>query len=297
MGNSPTVARAFAPGHVTGLFVPETLGKEKLTWGSRGAGLVLDRGVLATARRTSGADGLKLRSPAGAHALTITERALSALLQEVPGAGGLEVEIVHDLPISRGLGMSAAGTLAATMAAARVLGLPETSAIAQAHLAEIEGHGGLGGIPAILGDGIEVRRSPGLPPHGVVERTPCAAPITLGVLGKAMESPPLLSDPKFLAKVRKIGEGLMESLPPPPLELDHLLEVSQSFAMELGLGEPRIREALQFCSARGFLASQAMLGNTIFAPMVDPETEAQLERMGFLVYRLKVGARGANLVA
>src|SRR5271170_1771840 len=124
-------AAAFAPGHVTGIFVPDLAAPDPRARGSRGLGVVLDTGARAVVTwRPAERARVQIRDERG-RALPITEEAIRHLVR--PGSGSVSVVIRHELPVGQGFGMSAAGTLAATLAVARLLSLPRQRAVEVAH--------------------------------------------------------------------------------------------------------------------------------------------------------------------
>jgi pantoate kinase len=296
----PRNAFAVAPGHVTGIFVPEVEDPDLIAQGSRGAGVVLDVGVSAraTLQRASreGEGALRIRERGEAARFPITQEAL----QSLPGLRDwdVEVDLQHELPVSQGLGMSAAGSLAACLATAELLGLPSRAAVEAAHRAEVRLHGGLGGVVSILEGGVEVRRKAGLPPHGVVERTPMAQGFFLGTLDRPLPSPPLLSDPEFLLRVRRAGERWLSELGPPPIRWEALLSVFEVFTDELGLAPPPLRDAMLSLRQQGCRCAQTMLGNTLLAWAPDEDAEERLIRTlrqaRLTLRRVHVGREGAR---
>ena len=296
----PRNAFAVAPGHVSGIFVPEVDDPDLLARGSRGAGVVLDVGVSAraTARPAppGGTGTLQILERREAGRFPITREALESL----PGLQGwiVEVDLQHDLPVSQGLGMSAAGSLAACLAVAELLGLPPRSAVEAAHRAEVRLHGGLGGVVAILDGGVEVRRKAGLPPYGVVERTPMVQGFFLGTLDRPLPSPPLLSDPEFLLRVRRAGERWLSELGPPPIRWEALLSVFEVFTDELGLAPLPLRDAMLKLRQEGCRCAQTMLGNTLLAWAPDEDAEERLIRTfrqaKLTTRRVHVGREGAR---
>jgi pantoate kinase len=301
-------ARATAPGHVTGIFVPEVESPDPLSRGSLGAGVVLDRGATARVTLTPSArTTVAMRSRGRKVELPVTAHAVRSLLKEEGRTWAVSVDVVHDLPISGGLGMSAAGTLAASLALARLLGQPPIEGARAAHLAELYSHTGLGGVSAILGGGIEVRRRPGIPPRGVIERTPHDGQVLLAFLDDPMPSMPLLSDPRFLEKVSRAGRDLLGGLSSPPLSIEALMEASSAFSDAMGLAHPLLRGAMDQLRRNGHPVAQAMLGQTLFLPVGaddekpdDPSSkhplEITLDRLGFHTVRTRVGTHGAQVL-
>jgi pantoate kinase len=277
-------ARAFAPGHLTGLFAPAESGPDPRARGSVGAGLVLDAGVHAFARfRPGGPSKVRIRGDAGS-AFPISYDVAHRLLAGRPGTLG--VELRHELPIGQGFGMSAAGALATSFAVATVLGVPRTRAIEIAHLADLFGGGGLGGVAAILEGGFELRERPGIPPYGRVRHRPLEVPIFVSVVGRPVPSPDLLADPAFLRRVeRAAAPGLARLLSRPSLEA--FLEASERFTDALRLGSVKLRRVIPELRATGSPVAQAMFGESLFAV---PGTEGARTRLIEAFERLKLPA-------
>jgi pantoate kinase len=64
--------------------------------------------------------------------------------------------------------------------------------------------------------------------------------------------------------INKAGKlKLKELLKKPTLE--NLFSQSRGFATEIGLMSPKVKDAIEAVEAQGGLASQAMLGDTVFA--------------------------------
>lgn len=254
-------AVAFAPSHVTGVFEPVLTSRDPRGRGSVGAGIVLDVGVRAFARFRSGRRGeLHLTSDVG-HRLEISEDAAARLLGPRPGR--LEIRLTHDLPIGQGFGSSAAGALATALVVARLLGRERRDAISIAHLADLFGRGGLGGVAAILGGGLEVRRRPGIPPYGEVSHYPVSAAILLGTTGGPLPSPGVLSSRRALARIRRSAEELERFGTHPTIE--EFLSRSEVFTDRVRLAPPQLRTTLRSLRRRGAWAAQAMFGRSFFA--------------------------------
>ncbi len=159
----PVRAVAFAPAHVTGVFAPALDARDPRARGLRGAGIVVELGVVARAEfRPTDRRQLRLvsdlRTP-----IPITE---SVARRMFPArTGRLTVELTHQLPVGQGFGMSAAAATATALAVGALSGRSREDAIEVAHLADLFGGGGLGGVASIAGGGgIEFRRRAGIPP-------------------------------------------------------------------------------------------------------------------------------------
>lgn len=299
----PVVAplAAFAPGHVTGIFRPMLEAADVRARGSVGAGVVLDLG--ARARATVA------QAPPGQGSVAIFDRGQLAnypislrAVQLLPHAADhhVRIDLVHELPVSQGLSMSAAGSLASALATAHALGVAPEEAATAAHRAELELHGGLGGVPSILGGGLEVRRSAGLPPFGQVERTQIRMGLFLATTGARLPSPPLLSDPAFLARVAKAAETGIGQIPRPPVPWETALRLFEEFTDALALASPPLMEVIRTLRAQGVRAAQAMLGNTLLVWADSEDGEANLlstlRRAHLTPWRVHVGEAGARMV-
>ncbi|MGP8071540.1 MAG: hypothetical protein ACLPZM_00190 [Thermoplasmata archaeon] len=263
-------AAAFAPGHVTGIFVPDLTSSDPRGRGSRGLGLVLGSGARAVAVWQPGPRSrVRIRDSVGGD-LPLTEEAVRHLAP--PCSGSLSVVVHHELPVGQGFGMSAAGTLATSLAVAALFSLPKRRAVEVAHLAELLGGGGLGGVPAILGGGLEFRRVAGIPPWGRIDHLPFPAPVLIGVVGGPLPSPRLLGQSRILQRVARAGREMdhLGSAPSP----DEFLEVSERFTDRLRLASPPLVRVVRALRRRGWWAAQAMFGRSFFAVAPTDRTRA-----------------------
>jgi pantoate kinase len=259
---STTVGTAFAPGHITGLFAPRLSSRDPRGRGSVGAGLVLEVGVSAIAHWTPGAaDRVTVHSSPRTPVPISVEAA-----RRVKGerSGRLNVELTHALPIGRGFGMSAAGALATARAVANAVGGENRRVVEIAHLSDLFGGGGLGGVAAIDGGGLEIRKRPGIPPWGNVRRLSFPAPVFVAIAGAPLPSPDLLSDAPFLARVERAAADGLRALARHPSAETFLAE-SETFTDRLGLASPAMERRMHRLRSTGARVAQAMFGRTIFA--------------------------------
>ncbi|MGI0052782.1 MAG: hypothetical protein ACREC5_03830 [Thermoplasmata archaeon] len=268
-------ARAFAPGHVTGLFAPDTAARDPRGRGSVGGGIVLDLGARATATFASGdRRERRVRDTAGGR-LPITEEVVRRLAGDRDGR--ISVVVRHELPVGQGFGMSAAGALAAGLAVARLLGRTPGAAVETAHLAELFGGGGLGGVAAILHGGLEFRERAGIPPFGSVRHRDYSGPIYLAVTGDPIPSPPRLRDPAFLERVRAAAAGALPRLAR-GFDSETLLHESERFGDRLKLPPAELNRTIRRLRGRSVRVARAMFGRSFFAlPRSEPAAQA-LER-------------------
>lgn len=290
-------AAAFAPEHVTGLFAPSLDARDPRGRGSIGAGIVLDIGVRAYARcLPSRAPRFRLTSNEGRR-LEISEEAGRRLLGR--RRAFLDVRLSHSLPIGQGFGSSAAGATATALVVARLLGRTRRDAVQTAHLADLYGRGGLGGVSAILGGGLEVRRMPGIPPFGKIDHSPLSGSLLVGTVGRAIPSPSVLSSPQALDRIRRAAAGLDRLGRHPTVE--EFFRASERFTDEVGLASPGLRSVLRALRRRGSWAAQAMFGQSFFCRPRTPAARVAVLRylwnQGLPAVEVGAARRGAHLLA
>jgi len=296
-GRGVETARAFAPAHITGVFAPELKARDPRARGSVGAGIVLELGAIATAEfRPGPRRAVRIESDL-ATTLPISEEVARRLAPR--RSGSVTVRLEHQLPVGQGFGMSAAGATATALAVAALTDSSHESAVEVAHLADLFGGGGLGGVAAIEGGGgLEVRRRGGIPPYGDIEHVPLPGSIFIGITGGPLPSPRLLANRRFLEKVRIASEGLDELLRhPAPTPFFYL---SEQFTDRLGLAPRSLRRCLVQLRERGAWAGQAMFGRSFFARPKGPASRAELlpwlEGSGLRVVELAAARRGPHLL-
>jgi pantoate kinase len=194
--------------------------------------------------------------------------------------------------------MSAAGTLSACLAVASLFRVPKQRTVETAHLAELLGGGGLGGVSAILGGGLETRSRAGIPPWGQVDHAHFPHALLVGVAGRALLSPPLLRDPRFLDRVERAA-GDLDRLGRHP-GAAAFLAASESFTDRMDLAPPVLRRVVRGLRRRGCRAAQAMFGQSFFA--VAPTASARrsgvefLETAGVWAVEISPARTGAHLL-
>jgi pantoate kinase len=288
------VSRAFAPAHVSGLFAVHDEDPDPLKKGSRGAGWSLDDGAVAQVVK---ADSLRIRVNGEAVEAAVTRTALGRL---APGQG-VDVDLRLALPVGQGFGMSAAGTLAACLAAGDALGLEPEAALEAAHVAEVESGTGLGdAVGSWFGSG-EVRMKPGCPPHGWALRIepPPGTRFLFCVLGHGIPTPSIIRDAAWKRKTRELGDPAVDRILAAKREgaWERILLESSSFSQALGLMPEAMRRAGTLLPA-GCTWGQSMLGNTMWVtgPEGDLDVAHRVLVKAGLLLDAGVDANGARLV-
>ena len=226
-----------------------------------GAGLVLELGVRALATfRPGGPRRLRVVSELD-DPLAISHEVARRLLAD--RRGRLDVTLSHQLPVGQGFGTSAAGAVATALAVAEVLGRPRPHAIEVAHLADLFGGGGLGGVAAILGGGLEVRHRPGIPPFGEITHRPFGGTIWVGIVAGPIPSPHILGDPRVLARIDAAARACLSH--DRDLRPSTFFALSERFTDRVRLASPRLEEVIRGLRRRGAWAFQAMFGQSFVA--------------------------------
>ena len=246
--------KAFSPGHVTCFFQP-VRDPDVLRTGSKGAGIKLSLGTNVTVEENIHGTNVTMDGkPSEAH---ITRKVLEILASD----RNFDVTIENQLPVSQGLGMSAAGALAAALCVSEIIGKDSNAAIKAAHIAEIEGKGGLGDVSGLVGEGyFPFRTAAGLPPDGNVVGTGKRIKITIAVLSGKLETKNVLEDKMKMSMISLAGRIAVEAYQK-DRSIDSLFSVSREFSKATGLESRDISFALSMLDEQ---AGMCMLGNSIF---------------------------------
>jgi len=285
-------AEAFASGHLTAFFRTFPPAPETEKTGSLGAGICLSRGAHSSVKVEAGgknslrerrdksgrkeADethGIDVRINGLPRKAEVTATAVTALLSHAKKSGWLEflpqvvVETRLELPEKSGWGMSGAGALSAVLALREALELPLTlyETAYFAHLAELQHSTGLGDVVGQCTGGLEIRRIPGLPPHGFVDQIPVkeGLEIVCLTLPEPLSTSAVLSDPEKRRRIDTAGEKAVKEIINTPT-LQRFLELSGEFTRSAGLASTGVKRALEAVKENG-MGGMAMLGNSVFA--------------------------------
>lgn len=255
-------ASAFAPGHISGFFEPVYHNSDISKTGSRGAGINISFGAISEVTiKDNKSQHFEIFINNKKAAAPVTNLALKYLI------GNNKLNIVvkskFDLPTGQGFGMSAAGSLSSTLATSKIVGLKIEDAIRASHYAEIQLRTGLGDVISSSFGGIEIRKSAGLPPWGVIEHIPGKLEIVLCIIGKKVETKKVLSNPEISAKIVEYGKFCTKKILEKP-NIENLFHYSQIFTNKTGLANKKVINAINEANNYG-MASMCMLGNSVFA--------------------------------
>lgn len=253
-------AKAYAPGHITGFFQIHEH-EDPHHKGSTGCGIVLNGGVTTEVKVGKSVEKSEIFLN-GKRVEGKTTRTVLNMITDVP----VRVKSWAEIPVGCGFGASGAGALGAAYALNRALSLNQTAKnlTEYAHVAEVVNRSGLGDIAAQSNGGVVIRLRPGGPFFGTVDRIPTSeARVFCIVLGE-ISTGSVLSDEAATGKINAAGKAAMTELLERPT-LENFMLQAKGFASKTGLLSDRARDVIEAVDATGGFASQAMLGDTVFA--------------------------------
>jgi pantoate kinase len=270
-------AEAFVPGHITGFFEAFLTG-DALTSGSRGAGVVLSKGVLTRVEvRRASEPSMVVELNGESCECGVSERVARALLRRCGSGYALKISHSTRLPVMQGFGTSAAGALGTAIALNEALGLGMSAVELGriAHCAEVECRTGLGDVIAQLTGGLVVRTRAGAPGIGEVRKFYSSSELVVFLVGKGVSTREVLSSPEKLERINRTAQSCLEELLKAP-NPERFLSLSKKFALETGLARGKVREAIQELEDCGIEASMAMLGDAVFVLSEKPDEVVNL---------------------
>ncbi|MGF7118965.1 pantoate kinase [Methanobacterium oryzae] len=267
----------FVPSHITGFF--EIIDNDNpLKKGSRGAGVVMDKGVITKVKITGG-KGIKIRinGKKDPKNITITEKTLELLKKDFD-LENKKIEIEHEVqvPIGAGFGTSAAFALGTSLGISNILDLPFTfnKAAQIAHTAEIKMQSGLGDLMGEIYGGIPLRIKEGAPGIGIIDKIVLRETDDIFVISKTfgeIKTADIIANPVYKAKINEMGRNLLQQLIRDP-KPEKFMELSKKFAENTGLMSNEVKNAIEVLENETMGVSMAMLGNTVFALSKNQET-------------------------
>jgi pantoate kinase len=263
-------ARAWAPGHITGLFGIADTAPDPLQRGSRGAGLSLSAGVTTEVRLDQTApDAVTIGINERTNAEAPVSRRVIGLFFEACGQtaeGSISVSHRIDIPQGAGFGSSGAGALSLALALNAAAGSPLSGEQAAqiAHRAEVECRTGLGTVLACTVGGLEIRTRAGAPGVGAIRSFALPAGLTVLSLVKGpLSTAAALSDQALREKINSAYAGLADELLAHP-DVDTFLRASRRFTDLIGLATPAVREIMTRLNGLGLTSGMHMFGEAVF---------------------------------
>ncbi|MDD2666270.1 MAG: pantoate kinase [Methanocellales archaeon] len=253
-------SKAYAPAHITGFFeICEHSDQRQM--GSKGCGFTLQAGV-ATEVLVEEGEGISVIIN-GAKADAPTTR---SVVRRLASGYFVEVRSKIEVPIGCGFGASGAGALSTALALSNALSLDLSynGAAEVAHVAEIENKTGLGDVIAQTHGGIIIRRKPGAPGIGEVDRVPVSdVEVNHVVLGE-ISTKDVLEDEKLKGRINRAGRIALKGLLKRPT-IQNFMQLSNQFAIDTGLMSDAVADIIESVKSGGGMASMAMLGEVVFA--------------------------------
>jgi pantoate kinase len=285
----------FAPSHITGFFEiidhPNPLIK-----GSRGAGVVLDQGVLTKVDVCEGNGELIIKTNGKTNdhnsprESSVTHKTLNLLKNQFTEEiewNNLKISIDHEIniPIESGFGASAGFALGTSIGLSKLLKLPLTfnQAAAVAHNAEVDLQTGLGDVMGSVVGGFPIRIEPGAPGQGKADKILDGRDDRtndeegLFVISKSLgtiETASVLTDPDMACMLSTIARDLLQKLLLKP-QITCFMDLSLDFAQKTGLIDPEVMEIVDVLKDETLGASMAMLGKTAFAISDTPDSSVE----------------------
>ena len=257
--------KAYSPSHITGIFAICD-DRNPLYKGSIGCGIVLEAGCVTEVSVDDTRPGIEVEIEGAEEGeASTTEYVCRRMAGEYP----IRVSSRFEVPIGAGFGASGAGALSTALALNARLSLGMTlNEVAQiAHLAEVENNTGLGDVIAETYGGVVIRKKPGPPGIGMVDKIilpPEEVKISYVTFGvKATRE--ILRDASIIRSVNEAGRAALKELLKKP-DLDTFMRAARDFSLQTGLMSERCRDAIEAVEAEGKVASVAMLGETVFVP-------------------------------
>jgi pantoate kinase len=253
-------AKAYAPGHITGFFqIHENENPHRK--GSTGCGIVLNGGVTTEVKVGVSVEKTEIFLN-GKEVEGRTTRTVAEMITDMP----LRISSWAEIPIGCGFGASGAGAIGTAYALNRALSLNHTSKslTEYAHVAEVINCSGLGDVAGQSSGGVVIRLQPGGPEFGLVDGIPAPeARVFCIVLGE-ISTRSVLKDADAAWRINTAGKSSLSELLKKPT-LENFMCQAKEFASKTDLMSSRAKDIVEAANASGGLASQAMIGDTVFA--------------------------------
>jgi pantoate kinase len=277
------IGKAFAPSHISGIFVID-IRKDAGLSGSTGCGICLEDGAIT---KVCASEETTLRIN---DVVTDAPTTLTAIRLLTPQPVLLETSL--SVPVGCGFGASGAGALSAALALNEALSMNLTlnDLARSAHIAEVMNRTGLGDVTGQTFGGIVIRKKAGAPSSANIDRIPCKDISISWVSFGEISTKSILSDDLKNKSINKAGKSKLKELLKKPT-LENFFQQSCAFAEDIELMGPEVKDAIEAVKAAGGLASQAMLGNTVFAI----NDNGALSEFGE-VHESRISHSGAHLV-
>ena len=173
----------------------------------------------------------------------VTKRTVEELLKLADKPYRVVVTHRFQVPIGSGFGSSGAGALSTALAVneALKLGLTKVETAKAAHIAEVKYRTGLGDVAGQLVGGLEIRKSPGAPGVGLVEKVPSSEiTVVCAPLG-IYKTSSMITNPSMKEKINKVGRWALSSFLAQPTP-SRFIQLSARFAEEVGFVDAALKK-------------------------------------------------------
>ena len=258
--------KTYSPSHITGFFEIRD-DRNPLYKGSVGCGIVLEKGCVTEVSRSNDLSQRRTRIEINGveEDANTTKYVVQSLIEKYEHDIDIIVSTDFDVPVGAGFGASGAGALSTALALNELLSLDMTlNEVAQiAHLAEVENNTGLGDVIAETYGGVVIRKKPGPPGIGIIDKIPHRKEkISYVVFGKRATKT-VLVDESLKRGINEAGREAMKELIRKP-NLDNFMLASRNFSLRSEVISDKCRDAIEAVDAEGKVASAAMIGDTVF---------------------------------
>lgn len=298
-------SRAFSPAHITGFVSAYLYMNDPLMSGSKGVGFSIIEGVTTNVQLTEVENNevvIKINGIPRKDAV-VSEYVVNRFIVKTRMRCHVLVEHLTDLPIGVGFGTSGAAALSLALAMNDVLGLglSNTEAAKEAHIAEVVCKTGLGTVLAELHGGFEARLEPGAPGLGKIVQIPFKDDYQVVVLTFGpLSTESMLDWMKMNKSVFSFGEELLNIFIQNQ-SVENFLLLSNRFTNKLGISS-RVQDVLNDAGKAGFTCGVAMFGETVFS-LVKPEEVDKLKRVfmkfkdnSLRILTTRIDKKGARLL-
>jgi pantoate kinase len=267
----------FVPAHITGFFEIREH-EDPLKTGSRGSGVVLDKGVsTGVVVRDSDENSMKVFYDDKECRCPTTRSVVREMLQGTCGVYEVEVHHFPELPLEYGFGLSASGALGAALALNHALELEydHIKLGKVAHKAEVRNRTGLGDVIAELSRSLVTRTKEGAPGMGKIKSVPLECSVVCFIIGKRLRTKTVLDNRTKRLAVNVIGKKCVNEMLKNTTR-ERFMELSKRFTIETGLAQSRVEKAIKTLEKLGIDAAMCMLGHAVFTLTDEPERVVEL---------------------
>ncbi|MFX1485214.1 MAG: pantoate kinase [Promethearchaeota archaeon] len=269
-------AKAFVPGHVTGIFRIFDEYDDPLRCGSIGAGFSV---AIGTETTVSVMDHSSLEITTEYNNERIDAKVTKTVVRRLTDdyERKLKVHVTHDSSLISGAGFGASG--AGALGTAYALGylldneMSPVKAASYAHIAEVVNRTGLGDVISQTVGGIEVRKKPGSPGIGATLKISHDNSLRVVLAGaQGLDTSEVLSNPDYRNRINTVGDELVSRIIH-DLKMETFIQCSREFSEAIGLKTERVKAALLDLESNGFPNSgMVMLGDSVFCFCENSET-------------------------